>query len=83
MNSKQLRTNISLADTLMPCSFIYFIYMEATGPCDSSKIIFGNHVCNYTMQHTIANIKYGVNRMFHVVKTPVYRFDLYGRYRIQ
>ena len=22
----------------------------------------------------------GVNRMFHVLKTPVYRFDLYGRY---
>ena len=27
-------------------------------------------------------MKFGVNRMFHVLKAPVYRFDLYGRYRI-
>ena len=42
-------------------------------------LIFGNHV---NSQHIILNIKFGVNRMFHVVKTPVYRFDLYGRHRI-
>ena len=41
---KQVRTNIGLADTLIPSSFIYFIYMEGTGPYDSIKIIFGNHV---------------------------------------
>ena len=41
---KQVRTNIGLADTLMPSSFIYFIYIGGTGPCDSSKIIFGIHV---------------------------------------
>ena len=41
---KQLRTNIGLANTLILSSFIYLIYMEGTGPCDSSKIIFGNHV---------------------------------------
>ena len=41
---KQVRTNIGLADTLIPSSFINFSYMGGTGPCDSSKIIFGNHV---------------------------------------
>ena len=75
---KRVRTNIGLAYTLIPSSFIYFSYMGGTEPCDSFKIIFGNHVYS---QHTIVNIKFGVNRMFHVVKTPVYRFDLYGRHR--
>ena len=28
---------------LILSSFIYFTYMGGTGPCDSSKIIFGNH----------------------------------------
>ena len=32
-------------------------------------------------QYTSLNIKFGVNRTTHVVKTKVYRFDLYGRYR--
>ena len=41
---KQVRTNIGLADTLIPSSFIYLIYMGGTGPCDSIKIIFGYHV---------------------------------------
>ena len=76
---KQVRTNIGLADTLIPSSFLYLIYMGGTGPCDSLKIIFGYHV---NSQHIILNIKFGVNWMFHVVKTPVYRFYLYGRYRI-
>ena len=40
---------IGLADTLkilrmITSSFNYFTYMKGTGPCDSSKIIFGNHV---------------------------------------
>ena len=73
---KQVRTNIGLADTLIPSSFIYLIYMGGTGRCDSIKIIFGYHVNSF---HIILNIKFGVNRMFHVLKTPVYRFDL--RYR--
>ena len=75
---QQVRTNIALADTLIPSSFLYLIYMGGTGPCNSIKIIFGYHV---NSKHIILNIKFGVNRMFHVVKTPVYRFDLYGRYR--
>ena len=31
-------------------------------------------------QHTSLNINFGVKRTFHVLNTPVYRFDLYGRY---
>ena len=31
--------------------------------------------------YTSLNIKFGVNRTFYVPKTPVYRFDLYVRYR--
>ena len=41
---KQVRTNIGLADTLIPSSFIYTIYMGGTGPCDSMQIIFVDHV---------------------------------------
>ena len=51
-------------------------YIEGTGPCGPIKIIFGDHIYS---QHTILNIKFGVNRMFHDLKTPEYRFDLYGR----
>ena len=75
---KQVRTNIGLADTLIPSSFLYLIYMGGTGSCDSIKIIFGYHI---NSQHIILNIKFAVNRMFHVVKTPIYRFDLYRRHR--
>ena len=53
--------------------------MGSTGPCDSIKIIFGYHV---NSQHILLNIKFGVNWMFHVLKAPVYRFELYGRYQI-
>ena len=41
---RQVRTNIGLADTLIPSSFIYFSYMGGNEPCDSPKIIFVNHV---------------------------------------
>ena len=37
---KQVRTNIGLADTLIPSSFIYLIYMGGTGPCRPMTIIF-------------------------------------------
>ena len=43
INNKQVRTNIGLADTFIPSSFLYLIYMGGTGPCDSIKIIFGYH----------------------------------------
>ena len=42
--NKQVRVNIGLADTLIPSSFLYLIYMGGTGPCDLIKIIFGYHV---------------------------------------
>ena len=41
---KQVRTNIGLADTLIPSSVIYLIYIGGTGSCDLIKIIFGYHV---------------------------------------
>ena len=44
LKKKQVRTNIGLADTLIPSSFLYLIYMGGAGPCDSIKIIFGYHV---------------------------------------
>ena len=37
---KQVRTNIGLADTLIPSSFLYLIYMGGTGPCELMTIIF-------------------------------------------
>ena len=63
---KQVRTTIGLADFLLPSSYIYLIYMGGNGACDSN---------------TSLNIKLDVNRMFHVLKTPVDQFVLYGRYR--
>ena len=44
---KQVRTNNGLADTLIPSSFIYLIYMEGCGTFDTSdsiNIIFDYHV---------------------------------------
>ena len=37
---KQVRTNIGLADTLIPSSFLYLIYMGGTGPCELMTLIF-------------------------------------------
>ena len=37
---KQVRTNIGLADTLIPAAFLYLIYMGGTGPCELMTIIF-------------------------------------------
>ena len=51
---KHVRTNIGLAATLISSSFIYFIYIAGTGPCDSSQIILANHDYSY---NTILNIK--------------------------
>ena len=53
-------------------------YMGGTGPCGQMTIIFGRVI--YSSYKSL-NVKFGVNRMFHVLKTPVYRFDLYGRHR--
>ena len=41
-NKKQVRTNIGLADTLIPFSFIYLIYMGDTGPWEPMTIISGS-----------------------------------------
>ena len=54
-------------------------YMGGTRSCGPMTIIFDSVIQS---QQTSLNIKFGVNRTFHVVKTPVYRFDLYERYRI-
>ena len=72
---KQVRTNIGLADTLIPSSFIYLIYMGGTGPCGPMTIIFDSVIKSL-------HIKFGANCSFHVPKIPVYRFGLYGRYQI-
>ena len=53
-------------------------YMGGTGPYGPMIIIFGSVIKGY---YAILNIKFGVNRIFHVVKTLVYRFDLYRRYQ--
>ena len=57
--------------------FTDLTYMGGTGPCGLKTIIFGNVIKS---QYISLNIKFGVNRTFHVLKTTVYRFDLYGKY---
>ena len=52
--------------------FTDLTYIGGTGPCGPLTIIFGSVI-------KILRIKFGANRSFHVPKTPVYRFDLYGR----
>ena len=59
--------------------FTDLTYMGGTGPCGPMTIIFGSVIQS---KYTSLNIKFGVNRTFHVLKTPVYRFDLYRKYRI-
>ena len=63
-----------------PCApqFTDLTYMAGTGSCRLMTIIFGSVIQS---QYSSLNIKFGVNRTFHVLKTSVYRFDLYGRYR--
>ena len=55
------------------------IYIEGTRSCESINVIFG---CHIQSQYASRNIKFGVNPTFHVPKTSVYQFDLYGRYRL-
>ena len=50
-------------------------YMEGTGFGGPMKTIFCIVIQSW---YTSVNIKFAVNRMFHVLKSPVYRFDLYG-----
>ena len=50
-----------------------------TRACEPMTIIFGSIIKS---QHTSLNIKYGVNRTFRVLMTPVYRFDLHRRYQV-
>ena len=50
----------------------------ATGPCGPMTIIFGSVIKS---SRTSLNIKFVVNQTFYVLKTAVYRFDLYGRYQ--
>ena len=42
-------------------------YMGGTGPCGPVTIIFGSVIQS---QYTSLNIKFGVNRTFHVLKAP-------------
>ena len=58
--------------------FTDFTYTGGTRPCRPMTIIFGSVIQS---QHTSLNINVGVNRTFQVLKTPVYRFEFYGRYR--
>ena len=64
------------------CSRIQYTdltYTGGTGPFGPMRVIF----CSIIQSWNISlNIKFGVNPRFHVPKTLVYRFDLYGRYRI-
>ena len=58
--------------------FTDLTYMGGTGLCLPMTINFGTVIQS---QYTSLNIKFGVNRTFHVPKSLVYRFDLYGRHR--
>ena len=48
--------------------FTDLTYMGGTAPCAPMTIIFGSTIQS---QHTSLNMKFGVNRTFHVLKTPV------------
>ena len=48
--------------------FTDLTYMGDTGPCGPMMIIFGSVIQSY---HASLNVGFGVNRSFHVLKTPV------------
>ena len=52
--------------------------MGGTGTSGPMRIIFSSVIKSW---YTSPNIKLFANLTFYVLKTPVYRFDLYGRYR--
>ena len=54
------------------------MYMGGTGPYRPLRVIFCSDMQSW---YTSLNIEFRANRKFHVLKTPVYRFDLDGRYR--
>ena len=58
--------------------FTDLTYMGGTGPSAPMTIVFGGIIKS---SYTSLSIKFGVNRTFYVLKTLVYRFDKYGRYR--
>ena len=58
--------------------FTDLTYMGGTGPCGPMTIIFGSVIKSW---YRSLKIQFGVNRTFYVLKTPVCRIDLYGRYR--
>ena len=41
---------------------------------------FGNHIYGWYL-YTSLIVKFGMNRTFHFLKTPIYRFHLHGRYQ--
>ena len=66
------------------------IWCESGIPCAQDPTLPIWHICGpmtiifssvIKSQYTSLTIKFGVNRAFHVLKTPVYQFGLYGRYR--
>ena len=59
-------------------------YMRRTKRRGSVLIFcnFKNLHLKFTFKITSLNIKFDVNRTFHVLKIPLYRLGLYGRYQI-
>ena len=53
-------------------------YMGGTGSSEPMRIIFDTVIKGGC---TSLNIKFDANRTFHAPKSPVYRFDYYGRYQ--
>ena len=49
--------------------------MGGTVLCGPMTIIFGSVIWS---KYTSLTIKFGVNRAFHVLKTPVYQFSYMG-----
>ena len=58
--------------------FTDLTYMVGIRPCRPMTIVFGGIIQS---QYTGLNIIFGVNRTLHLLKAPVYRVDLYGRYQ--
>ena len=76
--SLNIKFGVNRTFHLVPPQYTDLTYMGGTRPCRSMTIIFGSVIYS---QYISLNIKFGVNRTFHVLKTTVYRFDLYGRYQ--
>ena len=76
---RPIHQNFVALASVLECGVLYAPKDKNTGVKSAMSWRNRAPIADGWIKHTVLNINYGVNRLFHVLKTPVYRFDLYGR----